>query len=86
MTATSAGPEFDKAMRPILKERERCLMADFSRLQAPAAIPADAKNSTLAKSSASVILAATVYTTPKWFGLAGSPLCPKHCRVSVIRP
>jgi hypothetical protein len=49
MTATSAGPEFDKAMRPILKERERCLMADFSRLQAPAAIPADAKNSTLAK-------------------------------------
>ena len=68
MTATSAGPEFDKASGRYWKKPGRCLMADFSRRQAPAAIPAGAKNSTLAKSSASVILAATL-SIPRLNGL-----------------
>jgi len=61
MAATTAGPEFENAMRPILEAAGRCHTADFSWPLAPAAIPADAKNSTLVRSSAAVTIAATLF-------------------------
>ena len=87
MTATSAGPEFDKAMRPILEEAGPL---PHGRLQP--ATGASSHSSRRRKQHSRQIKCVcdncgyTVYTTPKWLDAAGSPLCPKHCRMSVVSP
>ncbi len=54
-------------------------MADFRQPWAPAAIPTDAKSSTLGQiKCACSNCGYTVHTTRKWLELAGAPLCPKH--------
>ena len=87
MTATSAGPEFDKAMRPIL---EGAGPLAHGRLQP--ATGASSHSSRGKKPHSRQIKCIcntcgyTVYTMPKWLDAAGSPLCPKHCRMSVVSP
>jgi hypothetical protein len=87
MTATSAGPEFDEAMRPILEEAGAL---PHGRLQP--ATGASSHSSRRKKQHSRQIKCVcdtcgyTVYTTPKWLDAAGSPLCPKHCRMSVVSP
>ena len=61
MAATTAGPEFEQACGRYWKAQDPFHTADFSWPLAPAAIPADAKNSTLVRSSAPVALAAILF-------------------------
>jgi hypothetical protein len=79
LTATTAGPEFEKAMRPIL---EAAGPLPQGRLKL--AIGASSHSNRHKKPSCQRIKCAcsncgyTVHTTRKWLGLAGAPLCPKH--------
>ena len=79
MAATTAGPEFEKAMRPIL---EAAGPLPHGRLQL--AIGASSHSNRRKKPSSRPIKCAcsncgyTVHTTRKWLELAGPPLCPKH--------
>jgi hypothetical protein len=61
MAATTAGPEFEKVMRPILEGAGPLPHGRLQLAGAPAAIPADAKNRTLVRSSAPVALAAILF-------------------------
>ena len=79
MAATTAGPEFEKAMRPIM---EAAGPLPHGRLQL--AIGASSHSNRRKKPSSRPIKCAcsncgyTVHTTRKWLELAGPPLCPKH--------
>jgi hypothetical protein len=64
MAATTAGPQFEEALRRYWKKQDRCPMADCSRALAPAVIPVGVKGSTLAELSASVPLAAMCLILP----------------------
>jgi hypothetical protein len=78
MTATTAGPGFEQAMRPILEAagplphgrlRLAAGVSSHSRRkrQHPGPIKCTCRN-----------CGYTVHTTRKWLDLAGAPLCPKH--------
>jgi hypothetical protein len=79
MAATTAGPEFEKAMRQI---PEGAGPFPHGRLQA--AVGASSHSNRREKKYSRQIKCAcsncgyTVYTTRKWLELAGAPLCPKH--------
>ena len=79
MAATTAGSEFEKAMRPIL---EAAGPLPHGRLQL--AIGASSHSNRRKKQYSRQIKCAcsncgyTVHTTRKWLELAGTPLCPKH--------
>src|SRR2546429_7723390 len=61
MAATTAGPEFEEPLRPILEAAGPLPHGNFRQPWAPAAIPTDAKSSTVARSSAPVAIAATLF-------------------------
>jgi hypothetical protein len=79
MAATTAGPEFEKAVRPILQAAGPL---PHGRLQA--ARGTSSHSNRRKKPSPRPIKFAcsncgyTVHTTRKWLELAGAPLCPKH--------
>jgi hypothetical protein len=79
MKATTAGPEFEKAMRPIL---EAAGPLPHGRLRL--AFGASSHSNRRKKPSSRPIKCAcsncgyTVHTTRKWLESAGPPLCPKH--------
>jgi hypothetical protein len=79
MAATTAGPEFEKAMRPIL---EAAGPLPHARLQL--AIGASSHSNRRKKQYSRQIKCAcsncgyTVHTKRRWLELAGAPLCPKH--------
>jgi hypothetical protein len=79
MAATTAGPEFEEALRPIL---EAAGPLPHGRLQA--AMGASSHSNRRKKQHSRQIKYAcsncgyTVHTTRKWLELAGAPLCPKH--------
>jgi len=85
MTATSAGPEFEKTVRPIL---EKAGPLPHGRLQL--AVGASSHSSRRKKQYSRQIKCVcgkcgyTVYATPKWLDPAGAPLCPEHGRMSVV--
>ena len=82
MAATTAGPEFEKAMRPILEAEEP---PPHGRLQL--AIGASSYSNRRKKQYSRQIKCAcsncgyTVHTTRRWLELAGAPLCPKHAQM-----
>jgi hypothetical protein len=84
MAATTAGPEFEKAMRPIL---EAAGPLPQGRLHL--AIGASSHSSRRKKQHSRQVKCActecgyTVHTTCKWLELAGAPLCPKHGQMDV---
>ena len=84
MAATTAGPEFEKAMRPIL---EGAGPLPHGRLQV--AVGASSHSSRRKKPHSGQIKCAcsncgyTVHTTRRWLDLAGAPLCPKHGQMDV---
>src|SRR6266446_6558581 len=79
MTATTGGPEFDKAMRSIL---EAAGPLPHGRLQL--AMGASSHSSRRKKRHSGQFECAcsacgyAVHTTRRWLDLAGAPLCPKH--------
>ena len=78
MAATIAGPEFEKAMRPIL-EKAGPLPHGRLQLAIGASSQSRRKRQYSRRSSAPVAIAATLFTPrAKWPELAGAPLCPKH--------
>ena len=83
ITATTAGPEFEKAVRPILEEAGSL---PHGRLQL--VLGASSHSSRRKKQYSRQIKCVcdncgyTVYTTPKWLDAAGAPLCPKHGRMN----
>jgi hypothetical protein len=84
MAATTAGPEFETAMRPIL---EGAGPLPHGRLQ-PATGASSHSNRRKKHYSRQIKCVCrncgyTVYTTPKWLDAAGAPLCPKHDRMSI---
>jgi hypothetical protein len=79
MATTTAGPEFEKALRPIL---EAAGPLPHGRLHVSAG--ASSHSSRRKQQYSRPIRCAcsscgyTVHTTRKWLELAGAPLCPKH--------
>src|SRR6266446_6053098 len=79
MKATTAGPEFHKAMQPILAAAGPL---PHGRLQL--AVGASSHSSRRKKPHSGQIKCAcstcgyTVHTGRRWIDLAGAPLCPKH--------
>jgi hypothetical protein len=84
MAATTAGPDFEQAMRPIL---EGAGPLPHGRLQV--AVGASSHSSRRKKPHSGQIKCAcsncgyTVHTTRRWLDLAGAPLCPKHSQMGV---
>ncbi len=84
MAAATAGPEFEKAMRPIL---EGAGPLPHGRLQP--AVGASSHSSRRKKQHSGQIKCAcstcgyTVRTTLRWLDFAGAPLCPKHGQMDV---
>jgi hypothetical protein len=84
MAATTAGPEFEKVMRPIL---EGAGPLPHGRLQL--AVGASSHSSRRKKPHSGQIKCAcstcgyTVRTTLRWLDFAGAPLCPKHGQMDV---
>jgi hypothetical protein len=83
MAATTAGPEFEQALRPIL-EAAGPLPHGRLRLAAGASSHSRRKRqySRPIKCSCSNC-GYTVHTTRKWLDLAGAPLCPKHGQMHI---
>lgn len=79
MTATSAGPEFEKAVRPILEEAGSL---PHGRLQLM--LGASSHSSRRKKQYSRQVKCVcgncgyTVHVSRKWFEFAGAPLCPEH--------
>jgi hypothetical protein len=86
MAATTAGPEFEKAMRPILEDAGPL---PHGRLQL--ALGASSHSSRRKKPHSGQIKCAcstcgyTVHTTRKWLELAGPQLCPKHGQMNTVK-
>ena len=84
MKATTAGPEFEKAMQPILAAAGPL---PHGRLHLN--VGASSHSSRRKKPYSGRIRCAcdncgyTVHTTRKWLNLAGAPLCPKHGQMEV---
>jgi hypothetical protein len=83
MAATTAGPKFEQAMRPIL---DAAGPLPHGRLQL--AVGASSHSRRKKQYSRPVKCACrncgyTVHTTRKWLNLAGAPLCPKHGRMHI---
>jgi hypothetical protein len=84
MKATTAGPEFEKAMQPILAAAG---LLPHGRLHLN--VGASSHSSRRKKPYSGRIRCAcdncgyTVHTTRKWLNLAGAPLCPKHGQMEV---
>jgi hypothetical protein len=78
MAATTAGPEFEQALRPIL---EAAGPLPHGRLRLAAGVSSHSRRKR--QYSRPVKCACgkcgyTVHTMRKWLDLAGAPLCPKH--------
>jgi hypothetical protein len=86
MTATTVGPAFEQAMRPILAAAGPL---PHGRLRL--AVGASSHSSRGKKRYSRQIKCVcsncgyTVYTTHRWLDLAGAPLCPKHGRMKVAK-
>jgi hypothetical protein len=86
MTATKAGPEFNKAMLPILSAAGPL---PHGRLRP--SIGASSHSSRRRKRYSALIKCTcgncgyTVHTTRKWLELAGAPVCPRHGQMEVER-
>jgi hypothetical protein len=83
MVATTAGPEFAQALRPIL---EAAGPLPHGRLQL--AVGASSHNKRKRRYSRPIKYSCsncgyTVHTTRKWLDLAGAPLCPKHGQMHI---
>ncbi len=84
MVATTAGPEFEKAMQPILQAAGAL---PYGRLRLTAG--GSSHSSRRKKQYSRQIKCActncgyVVHTTRKWLELAGAPLCPAHGRMEI---
>ncbi len=83
MAATTAGPEFEKTLRPIL---EGAGPLPHGRLQL--AVGASSHSRRKRPHSGQIKYACsdcgyTVHTRRRWLDLAGAPLCPKHGQMDV---
>jgi hypothetical protein len=83
MTATTAGPEFEKAMQPILVAagplphgRLHLTAGGSSHSRRKKQYPRQIK-------CACTNCGYTVHTTRKWLDQTGAPLCPKHGQMEV---
>ncbi len=85
MTATTAGPEFERAMRPILQEAGPLPHGRLHLTAGGSSHSSRRKKQYLRQIKCACINCGyTVHTTRKWLDLAGAPLCPKHGQMEVV--
>jgi hypothetical protein len=84
MAATTAGPEFERAIRPIL---EGAGPLPHGRLQLTIGASSHSRRRKRQHSSQIKCICSScgyaVHTTRRWLDLAGAPLCPKHGAMDV---
>jgi len=84
MAATTAGPEFEKALRPILEEAGPL---PHGRLQSTNGASSHSSHRKTQNSSRVKCVCDTcgyaAHTTRRWLNSAGAPLCPKHGQMNV---
>jgi hypothetical protein len=84
MAATTAGPEFEKTLRPIL---EGGGALPHGRLQSTVGASSHSSRRKRQPSGQIKCICGTcgyaAHTTRRWLDLAGAPLCPKHGQMDV---
>jgi hypothetical protein len=78
MVATTAGPEFEKAMRPILEAAGPLPRGRLDVTSGGSSHSRRKKRHSRQIRCACTDCSYTVHTKRKWLDLVGAPLCPKH--------